>query len=608
MSLGVLSTLASFVDDDLSSGDLTDQTISALRSKFLEYDHAPSEAMWVGISSLVDALESMAKDTLAPLPYLSPLDPGVGKTEAVVEFIRTLLGSRLHRDIGVLICVSRLEEIATLINKMQLAKHHVAVYTTDGDTNALGSHDVDKARVLFITQQMVDSRLSDGKAFKDLSLLHFRGKPRRVKIWDEAMLPAEELTLNVDALARLPSLVRKLSSPLADRLHSLCENVRSLDNATTHKFPDLVVQYGLQYEDAKPLFSKQPTRDRETAYTLWQLSGKSVRITHDLKGNILLDYRNHLPADFFPVIILDASGRVRTTYEFWEKHRRTLVKLATADKRYDNLTIHVWNKGGGKSAFRSNSSDLIEGIAATINTKPDEEWLVVLHKEDEWRIPGHARIPDLTKLIGDLVTNPENVSYLTWGNEKATNEFSAIRNVILAGTLFYPKHVYEVRARASQGMGSEEDLDFDSYKALEMGEHANMILQAACRGSVRKCIGDQGDFMNLFLIASKKTGIPYTLREIFPGAKVKEWIPKDNPLKGKVRLAVEFIRQHYKTASHWTTPLPFCQVQQAIGMKHRQNFNQDIRKHADFSAALIKMQISEVSLNNSQRLTHFRFL
>jgi hypothetical protein len=332
------------------------------------------------------------------------------------------------------------------------------------------------------------------------------------------------------------------------------------------------------------------------------LSGKTVRITHDPKGNTLLDYRNHLPADFFPVVILDASGRVRTTYEFWEKHRRTLVKLATADKRYDNLRIHVWNRGGGKSAFRSNSRDLIEGIAATINTKPEEPWLVILHKEDEWRIP------DLTKLIGDLVINRENVKYLTWGNEKATNEFSHIRNVILAGTLFYPKSVYEVRARASRGMGSEEDLDFESYKALEMGEHKNLILQAACRGSVRRCIGDQGDEMDLYLIASNKTGIPYVLTDIFPGAKLERWIPKDKPLCGKVGLAVEYIRQHFKNPSHWTKPLPFSQVQKAIGMKHRQNFNQDIRKHPDFCSALVKMQISEFSLNKSQHLTHFRFI
>ena len=114
-----------------------------------------------------------------------------------------------------------------------------------------GLNDIDNARVLFVTQQMVDSRLSDGKAFRDLSLFHFKGNPRQVKIWDEAMLPAEELTLNVDALARLPSLLRKISSPLADRIHTICEEVRSVANGTTYRFPDFVGEYELDYEDAK---------------------------------------------------------------------------------------------------------------------------------------------------------------------------------------------------------------------------------------------------------------------------------------------------------------------------------------------------------------------
>ena len=149
--------------------------------------------------------------------------------------------------------------------------------------------------------------------------------------------------------------------------------------------------------------------------------------------------------------------------------RGDLVILATAGKRYDNLTIHVWNRGGGKSAFRSQSSELIEGIAATINSKPHAPWLVILHKEDEGYTLGKKRIPDLMKLICDLVTNPENVSSLTWGNEKATNEYCHVNNVILAGTLFYPTSLYEVRARACKGIRAEDRLDMDELKLLEMG-------------------------------------------------------------------------------------------------------------------------------------------
>jgi hypothetical protein len=607
VGLGVSDNLDCFCESH-NEGDLTGKTPSALKSTFAHFGHQPSQPMWEGIKALIETLEGMANGTLGLLAYLSSLDPGVGKTEAIVHFIRELCASPWHRHVGVLICVAQLSEIARLVQTMGLKTDEYAVYTSDEATNALGTKDIDNARVLFLTQQMIDSRLSDGKPFSDLDLFHFKGSPRQVKIWDEAMLPAEELTLTVDALFRLPSILRKLSSPLADEIYRVCKDVSSLSNRATYHFPDFVREHGLRYEDAKPAFSKEPTRDRQAVRTLWHLSGKLVRVSRDKRGNTLLGYRNHLPQDFFPVVILDESGRVRATYDSWEKDRRNLVRLTTAAKRYDGLSIHVWNRGGGKEVFRTQASDLIEGIAATINTKPDDSWLVVLHKEDEWHLPGQSRIPDLTKLLTDLLSQPANVRYLTWGNEKATNEYRDIKNVVLAGTLFFPKSLYEVRARASKKLAADEELDADSFKALELGEHKNLILQAACRGAVRRCIGDQCGTMDLYIIASNTTGIPLTLHDIFPGVKLERWLPLDKPLTGRVGIAVEYIRSYFEKRQIWVPPLSFKQVQEAIGMKYRQNFNQNIRKHPAFREALEKMRVQERSLNNTNRLTHFQLI
>jgi hypothetical protein len=177
----------------------------------------------------------------------------------------------------------------------------------------------------------------------------------------------------------------------------------------------------------------------------------------------------------------------------------------------------------------------------------------------------------------------------------------------LAGTLFYPKSTYELRARASKGLDPNDELDFESYKALEMGEHKNLILQAACRGSVRKCVGDQGGAMDLYLIASNKTGIPYILNEIFPGAKLKKWLPTERPLRGKVGEAVAYIKEYFNNWKNRFKLLSFTEVKEAIG-RRRQNFNQDIRKHPDFQAALARLNVGETSLNKSNRLTHFRLL
>ena len=112
--------------------------------------------------------------------------------------------------------------------------------------------------------------------------------------------------------------------------------------------------------------------------------------------------------------------------------------------------------------------------------------------------------------------------------------------------------------------------------------------------------------MDLYLIASNKTGIPYVLREIFPDAKLEPWLPIDRPLRGKVGEAVDYIEAFYADWKNWLKHLSFVEVQKAIGMSYRQNFNQDVRNHPDFVAALGKLHVIEFSPNGSIRLTHFR--
>jgi hypothetical protein len=99
----------------------------------------------------------------------------------------------------------------------------------------------------------------------------------------------------------------------------------------------------------------------------------------------MVSIRNCLPPDMAPVVILDASGRIRTAYQWWQQHRETLVRLAEAPKRYDNLAVHVWDIGGGKASF-AHEQDLhhrCSGITepATGDAELDEPegglWLLV---------------------------------------------------------------------------------------------------------------------------------------------------------------------------------------------------------------------------------------
>jgi hypothetical protein len=372
---------------------LTDQTIVGLRAFFDAKGHHPSDEMWTALTELASVLEAMAEGRCPPKFFLSSLDPGVGKTQTVTHFLKALTSSIDHRDTGVLICVSRLDEIDRFVAEMELARIEYAVLTSDQERNKLGigSERSRLARVLFTTQQMIERR-GAGRDFADLRPFQFFSRPRQVRIWDESILPGQTVTLNRDDMNLLPRALRLTHPALADAIETFGFELRSVESGTTYQVPDFTVtpknvvksrnridtelHYILDLNEALGLVAgaepQEPLRQAITA--LWTLSGKMVSVRRDgAYGNTVLDYRETLPEGLAPLVILDASGRVRTTYRQWRENRGGLELLTPAPKRYDNLTVHCWQTSGGKSAFRKNGETLLDGIAETINSKPEED-------------------------------------------------------------------------------------------------------------------------------------------------------------------------------------------------------------------------------------------
>ena len=286
------------------------------------------------------------------------------------------------------------------------------------------------------------------------------------------------------------------------------------------------------------------------------------------------------------MVVLDASGRVRATYREWESKRGGLVRLKEATKSYSNLTVHVWTTGGGKSAFAKRGKTLVDGIATTINTKSEDEWLVVCHKPK----PGFW---DVETDVRELLTGSQDkVHFITWGNHYATNAYSNVPNVILAGTLFWPASAYESLGRLAAAFPSDRGrYPEESFKAVMEGEHSHLILQALCRGSVRLCKGSDCAPCDAYIIASVNKGIPDAIPRIFPGCTVLRWRPIPRALTGKVREAVGFIAQWF--GEHDQDYLPFKLVKAAINMTDSANFKNCVRRHPDFVEELVSMGIVE---------------
>lgn len=563
------------------SGPLADAALKTLKTNFAAKNHHPSPEMWSALSAILTALEEMADGTASPSIHLASLDPGVGKTQAVIAFLRALLTSEHHRRVSALVCVGRLAQIEEVIRDAELPAGSYAVFTSDKDLNALGTSEPSQARVLFTTHSMVESRC-EGHAFADVTELHYQDHPRDVRVWDEAILPGRTLTISRDDIASLLKPVRRHNPRLAVALDTLQTALLNAETNTQHVMPDLEREYEVDLNGALRMV-EGATADQQAAVDgLWFLSGKVVTVRRDgAFGNTILDYRETLPADVAPLLVLDASARVRATYQLWEEYRGGIVRLPAAAKDYSPLTINVWSTPGGKSAFKRNGDRLIEGIINTINRKPNEPWLVVYHK-------GVGR--DIERELSRQCPGVE-LRFLNWGRHDATNAFAAIPNIILAGTLFYRPSYYESLARlASNRPSASGNILNTSFNEVVKGEHSHLILQALCRGAVRKCQGASCPKTDAYIIASNGSGIAHELPVIFPGSRVCRWQPVATDVKGKAGQALAFIRD---TLAGGADDVPFAAVKKHTGVTNAANFKKNIRRHPALIEALAEDGIIE---------------
>jgi hypothetical protein len=189
-----------------------------------------------------------------------------------------------------------------------------------------------------------------------------------------------------------------------------------------------------------------------------------------------------------------------------------------------------------------------------------------------------------------------------WGrNHHGTNDYAHVKNVILAGTLFYRPSYYESMGRLGSGFKSTERLTKGDFEDVMIGEHRHLFLQALCRGAVRQCIGDVCAPCYAYIIASVKSGIGEALPYIFPGSKVARWKPLGTALRGKLKHAAGIIIDRLKADPECL--VRFKDIMASIGMTDTSNFRRSIRNHPDFMDVMAEEGIIEWGLG--KRTTGF---
>lgn len=579
-------------------GDLTNQTMTRVRSYFeARTSHRPSPEMYSALTAVAETLAKMAVGQPAQTIYLSSLDPGIGKTTVYTKFLDALLLAPSLADVGVLILVSRLDEVRSLVEQGTIPASMLSVLTSDPDLNGCGLVPANDAQVLITTQQGLEKRLRN-QPFEQCSSLFYQGAPRRVRIWDESWLPGDGITLRRYDLSDVLKSLVWVNRRMADAVEDLFIEIKSLADDSKVSIPDWHDEYGIDLNTAISVLD-DPKDNADARYKaekalilahLFAISGKTVTVRQDgMEGNTAVTYRETLPQDLAPLLVLDASGRVRHTYSVMEERRKNITRLPAAVKTYEPLKVHVWRTGGGKSAFRDleRAQELIEGITKTVLTKPREHWLIVHHKPSR-------DLPDIPKLVTKALAGrvtPEMVHFLSWGNHAATNQYAGVKNVVLAGTLFFRPSQYEALGRLAARHPDTEKYSLEERKAIETGEHAHGILQALCRAAVRQCRGSQCAPSDAWIIASARSGIEGQLETVFPGCQVDEWRPVRRALQGKVAQAVEYL--NYRFREPRVDFVAFKDVMKAVGILKPSDFQTLIRRSQQFKAEMAEMGLVE---------------
>src|SRR5262249_44871822 len=211
-----------YFDTAINDSEIEKTSLEGMAQTFQENknkgsEHDPSKEQWKGLRQIVKVIEAMAcrlqdapeheKEKVkgwSPSFYASFLDCGVGKTTALIETVKAILSLPKYDHVSFIIFLSRYEEIKALVERLELSDDMFAIITSDETMNAKGNQRKDQARVLFTTQKKLEKTAKLQRlSFNDMDKFFYKGKPRQVRIWDEAILPSVILTLERRQIERM---------------------------------------------------------------------------------------------------------------------------------------------------------------------------------------------------------------------------------------------------------------------------------------------------------------------------------------------------------------------------------------------------------------------
>jgi hypothetical protein len=522
---------------------------TALTERFSKppYNHRPSASVMDGLCAIATTIELMAQGKAERKTYLSCSPVGSGKTETVIEALVQLMKDEQYCDQGIIVFIAQLDELAAFAKRLRangIAKSDLAIEvgiaSANDELRQLGRGRFNKdgrwisehseARIVIATQAKLLALKRKGYVhdYEKKNLWNYRGKPRSVRIWDEAILPADPVVVTKADLKALQKQLVSWGYDAAAKCLADWQATLSTKTGVTE-----VPMFGWRIpidEDAELIEERFPAGS--AGRRLYEMMGNEMHVREDYDGNTVLHYTELLPKHFAPLLVLDASGDLRLMYEAWAKGRGDIKLLPHGKKYYDGLTIHHWDQPSGRVVYRTNEerNALADAAASILSRIPKKDKVLFIIRKPEPGKPFQDVRAHIRKKVKELGFDPfKRIRFVTWGLHSATNKFSDCKHVVLLGVLQTRHAVTEATLRAAGQLSADTELDEREVRKAHLGEIAHNVFQAIGRGHVRRMEGDQcpkGCTVWAIFFTGGTMGIPRPLlSKCFPGATVKTWRP-----------------------------------------------------------------------------------
>lgn len=479
------------------------------------------------------------------------LPTGYGKTSAVVAFIASVW--ELHLDVAVAVAASQVEALCSIKRELMaqgVPEELIGLKHSQSDASLPSTGDDDRP-IMLVTHARV-------KVGRELELFgRHKGRDRAVMIWDESLLRAESIGVEVRELrAALNALEVYLTGAAAGALTSAHRYIaecartveRSLAALRQHGDPEGVgVPLDLSmrsegeleaYRNALRQVVRLPTQYREALTTMLEISQEPLRVLALGADEGLVWTRESVPEQLRNVVVLDASYPVRELMRLDPTiEDATPAQALGVMKSFEEVTITQLRAAGGRTSITRRAED-----AAVVREVVDivrAEWarskgiLVFTFKPRGSSDPDHLALlrkglreagfdPDQLIYTGDALPDgsprhARKLQGLTFGQETSLNGFEFCDVVILVGVLHRSQVDIAAAIRGQQGDLAAPTPLHQVRQVIE-SEVAHTVYQALSRGSCRRVTEGRAWPMRGYLI-HKSTRLRDALLPVMPGVQ-----------------------------------------------------------------------------------------